>query len=296
MKVASLVLPLLALATGAFGQETPDLATEIAKVLKSKGVEVTESKGTVTAINVPDGSKLSDDAFGQITRLPHLKMLSVSNGLNDERLAQLAGLPQLEYLQTNLAQVSDEGIKPLTQLRQLKNLKFFHPGKAFSGAGLACLAELPNLQSLTVAGSLAFNDDGMTAVARLTGLREFRTWHAGGTDDGVKQLRALKNLKSLYLGQRLTYQLPACPSDATIGILAEMKALESLQLDEARLTLAALQQLRELPALKKLKLGGIDMPREDVERLRRELPQVQIEWMEPNETYQRRIRALFGSR
>ena len=78
---------------------------------------------------------------------------------------------------------------------------------------LVHLAELPNLQSLTVAGSLAFNDEGMAAVAKLTGLKEFRTWHAGGTDEGVKKLKALKNLKSLYRANvSPTSRLPVRPT------------------------------------------------------------------------------------
>ena len=269
---------------------------EIGKSLKAKGAEITEAKGVVTAITIQDGSKLTADDFQQIARLTNLKMLSLSGGLNDERLSQLTGLAKLESLQTNLAQVTDEGIKPLARLTNLKNLKFFHPGKSFSGAGLVHLAEMPNLERLTVAGSLAFNDDGMAAVAKLTGLKEFRTWHAGPTNEGVKKLKELKNLKSLYLGQRLTYKLPACPTDETIAVLAEFKSLESLQLDEARLTFTALQQLKQLPALKKLSLGGVDISKEEVERLRKELAQVKVEWTEPNEVYQKRIRALFGSR
>jgi hypothetical protein len=267
---------------------------EIGKLLKDKGVEVTESKSVVTAVTVRDGSKLTDADFAQIGRLVHLRTLDVNNGLNDARLALLQGLVALEYLQTNVADITDDGAKSLARLKSLRTLKFFHPGKSFSGAGLAHLAELPNLKQLTVAGSLAFNDDGMAAVAKLTGLQEFRTWHAGSTQEGVKKLKALTNLKSLYLGQRLTYKLPACPTDETVAILAEMKSLESLQLEEARLTFAALQSLKQLPALKKLTLGGIDMPKTDVERLRKELPGVKIEWTEPNETYMKRIRALFG--
>ena len=269
---------------------------EIAKLLKAKGAEVAESKSVVTNVTILDGSKFTDEDFRLITRLTDLKMLSLSNGLNDERLAQLTALTKLEYLQTNLAQITDDGVKPLARLKNLKNLKFFHPGKSFSGAGLVHLAEMPNLERLTVAGSLAFNDEGMAAVAKLTGLKEFRTWHAGATNEGVKKLKELKNLKSLYLGQRLTYKLPACPTDATIAILAEFKSLESLQLDEARLTFAALQQLKQLPALKKLTLGGIEIAKEEIERLKKELPQVRIEWTEPNEVYQKRIRALFGSK
>jgi hypothetical protein len=226
----------------------------------------------------------------------HLKSLSLSNGLNDDRLSQLTVLAKLEYLQTNLAQITDDGVKPLARLKNLRNLKFFHPGKSFSGEGLVHLAEMPNLERLTVAGSLAFNDDGMAAVAKLTRLKEFRTWHAGPTNEGVKKLKELKHLKSLYLGQRLTYKQPACPTDETIGILAEFKSLESIQLDEARLTFTALQQLKHLPALKKLTLGGIDISKDEVDRLKTELPQVKVEWTEPNEVYQKRIRALFGSR
>lgn len=270
--------------------------SEIGKMLKSKGAEVAESKGIVTAVTIQDGSKLTDEDFRQVTRLTNLKTLSLSNGLNDERLAQMTSLAKLEYLQTNLAQVTDDGIKPLAKLKSLRNLKFFHPGKSFSGAGLAHLAELPNLEQLTVAGSLAFNDQGMAAVAKLSGLKEFRTWHAGTTDDGVKKLRELKKLKSLNLGQRLTYNPPACPSDQTIALLIELKSLESLQLDEARLTFDALEQLKQLPALKKLTLGGIDIAKEDIEHLRKELPSVKIDWTPPNDVYQKRIRALFGSR
>jgi hypothetical protein len=208
----------------------------------------------------------------------------------------LAGLKELEYLQTNLAQITDDGVKPLARLTNLRNLKFFHPGKSFSGAGLAHLAELPHLERLTVAGSLSFNDDGMAAVGKLTRLQEFRTWHAGFTNEGVKKLKALTNLKSLYLGQRLTYTPPACPTDDTLSILAEFRSLEALQLDEARLSLPALQRLKQLPALKKLTLGGIDISPAEVERLKKELPEVKIEWTEPSDVYRKRIRALFDGK
>jgi hypothetical protein len=268
---------------------------EIGKLLKEKGVVVTEKKGIITAVAVKDGKKLSDADFEQIGRLTHLKSLDLNQCLTDERLAKLTALGELEYLQTNVALVTDDGLKPLAHLKSLRNLKFFHPGPSFSGAGLAHLTELPHLQSVTVAGSLAFNDEGMAAVATLSRLQEFRTWHAGQTQEGVKKLEKLTNLKALNLGQRLTYKPPACPSDETVAILADFKSLEVLQLGEARMTLAALQQLKALPALKKLTLDGIDMPKADVEKLQKELPRVKIEWTPPSETYQKRIRALVGT-
>jgi hypothetical protein len=291
MKTWRMVWALLALA-GPGAVSADDAA--IAKLLKAKGARVTEAKGVVTAVAISDGTQVMDADFQQLGKLVHLRTLDLNNCLNDQRLALLSGLVELEYLQTNLAQVTDDGLKPMTQLKGLRNVKFFHPGKAFSGAGLVHLADLPHLERLTVAGSFAFNDDGMAAVARLTRLQEFRMWHAGPTTKGIQYLKELKDLRSLHLGQRLTYKPPACPADETLAILAELKALESLQLDEARLSLAALQQLKRLPALKKLTLSGIDMPRADVDRLRTEWPQVKIEWTEPNETYKKRIRALFA--
>ena len=43
-------------------------------------------------------------------------------------------------------------------------------------------------------------------------------------------------------------------------------------------------------------LGGIDISREELDRLKQELPRVKIDWTEANETYQKRIRALFGEK
>jgi hypothetical protein len=293
MMIRPVLFTLLLSAIGSYPAYADD--AEIAEALKDKGVKVTAAKGVVTTVAIADGKKLTDEDFGRIAKFAHLKSLDVGSGLTDERLALLAGLAELEYLQTNLAQVTDDGLKPLAKCRNLRYLKFFHPGPSFSGAGLAHLADLPQLQSLTVAGSPAFNDDGMAAVARLKTLQEFRTWHASATNDGVKKLKELPNLKSLNLGQRLSYKPPACPTDDTLATLAELKSLEVLQLSETRLTYAALQRLKQLPALKKLILEGVDLSNEDLERLKKELPAVSITWKAPDERYLRRIRALLGA-
>jgi hypothetical protein len=271
-------------------------AADDAEELREKGVKVTESKGVATSAEVGDCSKWTDDDFKLLARLSRLKSLSFGPGLGDAHLPLLAGLGELESLQTNLAVITDEGVKGLAGFKALKIVKFFHPGKAFSGSGLAALAEMPSLERLTVAGSLAFNDDGMAAVGKLTRLKEFRTWHAGQTLEGVKKLKGLPNLKFLTLGQRLAYKPPTTVSDETLDVLAELKSLETLQLEEARLKVDALARLKQLPELKKLTLEGIDLSEADVERLRGELSKVEIKWTKPNEIYQKRIDALFGPR
>src|SRR5258708_38484224 len=181
---------------------------EIANHLRQLGAKFTEAKGVVGSVDAADCCKWTEDDFKQLGQRGHLKNLSMGAGLSDATLPLLEGLAELETLQTNLAAVSDHGVKGFAALKNLRTLKFFHPGKTFTGVGLAQLAELPRLSSLTVAGSLAFGDDRIGAAAELPHLREFRTWHAGSTLEGMKKLSVLKELKSLPLGQRLASAPP----------------------------------------------------------------------------------------
>lgn len=176
----------------------------------------------------------------------------------------------------------------------LRRVTFFHPGKAFTGQGLAALSTLPYLDNLTVAGSMGFSDSGMAAVAGLTRLQQFRTWHTGITVEGIKALRALKELKSLTLGQTLAMKPPAALNDEAVAAVSEISSLESLTLQEARLSLGALLRLKQLPGLKRLVLDGIDLPEADLAELRMQLPTVEIKWTAPSEAYKRRIDSLFG--
>jgi hypothetical protein len=263
------------------------------RALREKGAKVIESKGVAGNVEAGDVSRWSDEEFRVLGRLPGLKTLSFSAGLTDASLALLSGLPALESLQSNLGTYTDDGMRSLAPLRTLKILKLFHPPKTFTGTGLAHLAELPELERLTVAGSLQFGDEGMAAVAKLTRLKEFRTWHAGQTIEGVKALKEVKGLKSLTLGQRLAYKPPCTVSDEAMAVLAELGSLESLQLEEARLSFDALKELKRLPNLKTLTLQGIELPEADLERLRAEMPGAKVQWSKPTEAYQKRIAALF---
>jgi len=267
----------------------------VVQALRDKGAKVVVAKGAVTSVDAADVSAWTEADFRRLTTLAGLKNLSVGKGLNDAMLAILAGIPELDTLQTNEAGITDDGVQALARMTKLKVLKFFHPGKGFTGSGLSKLGGMPNLGSLTVAGSVAFADEGMAAVGRLTNLKEFRTWHAGQTIEGVKHLRELHNLKSLTLGQRLSYDPPTSLSNETLAILSELKSLESLRLEEARLNFDALVQLKQLPALKTLQLEGIEMPAADVERLKKELPGAAVQWTKPNDAYLKRIQKLFGS-
>ena len=265
----------------------------IAAALKSKGAEITETKGVVTGLSFRDCTKFTEEDFAQARQLSQLKQLSLGAGCNDKTLAALGALPELETLSTNRLDATDEGIRVLTACKKLKNFALFHPGKNFTGSGLAALAPMPALESLTVGGSSQFADAGMAAVATLKGLKGFRTWHTGVTLEGVRQLSALKNLTSLTLGQRLSYTPPTTLADDCLPVLAGLTSLESLSLTEARLSLPAVLQLKKLPKLKRLNLDGIDMPESDLAALKKELSTTDVRWTAPKDPEKKRIEALF---
>ena len=259
----------------------------VTATLTDLGAQVTHTDGVVTKVFFKDCSKLGDAEFRLIGQLKELKSLTLygqCKGLTDETLPHLVGLTKLEELGTDGIQVTDAGLAKLTALTNLRSLSFFHPSfgmKGFEGSGFSALKTLPKLERLTIAGT-PFNDKGMSAVAEIKQLRDFRTWHTYQSQAGNESLTKLPELKSLWLGQRLRRydggSNAASLDDATFNVLTKLKTLESLTLDEARLSLAALQQLKELPRLKKLELRRIDIPAADVETLRAALPSVAIDW------------------
>ncbi|MEW6305177.1 MAG: hypothetical protein AB1705_17005 [Verrucomicrobiota bacterium] len=261
--------------------------SSIATHLRSLGAEVTPATGAVTKVTFRDSSKLGDAEFrqiGQLTKLKSLTLYGKCEGLNDQTLPHLAGLKELEELATDSVQLSDAGLKHLTAFTNLRSASFFHISlrlKGFTGAGFAHLKPLARLERLTVAGT-PFNDEGMAAVAQLSQLKEFSTWHTYQTEAGNAQLTKLPNVRSLRLGQRLRRydggSNALSLTDESLATLATVKTLETLSLDEVRLTYAGLSRLKALPHLKKLVLARANVPPADVEKLRADLPKVTIDW------------------
>ncbi len=291
MKMLIVVLASVALASlhtpvrAAESKDTDDAS--VSARLSGLGAQVTQADGIVTKVFFKDCSKLGDAEFRLIGQLKNLKSLTLygeCKGLTDETLPHLSGLTKLEELSTDLIQVTDEGLAKLTVFSNLRSLAFFHPSygmKGFDGHGFAALKGMTKLERLTIAGT-PFDDRGMAAIAQITQLRDFRTWHTYQSQSGNESLTKLPDLKSLWLGQRLRRYDGASNAvsldDSTFDVLIRLKALESLTLDEARISLTALARLRELPRLKKLELRRIDIPAADIDALKAALPSVTIDW------------------
>jgi hypothetical protein len=274
------------------GATQADEATVIQR-LADKGAKITTANGA-HSVSVGDCSAWSESDYRALGSVPRVTGLSLGLGFSEASLPLLASLTDLELFATNGMQLTDEGVKSLTQFSKLRRLAFFHPSRTFTGRGLDQLAALKNLEELSIGGSFAVGDEALASISRIKTLKRLRLWHIGNTNEGVKQLQDLPALESLMLGQRLTYDPPACPNDDTVTSLLEMKRLKSLTLMETRLSFSSLARLKQLPDLLKLTLDGVELSNEDFERLKHLMPTVKIDLSKPSEIYQRRIDRLLG--
>jgi hypothetical protein len=257
------------------------------EAFRALGADVTEKDGAITKVTFKDCAKLGEPEYKKLGELKTLKSLTLYGGkktLTDATLPLLTGLTELEELNTEGTHLSDAGLARFAAFKNVKSMSFYHPSldlKGFDGSGFAALKDLPKLERLTIAGT-RFNDKGMEAVAQIKQLKDFRTWHTYQSQAGNAALEKLPRLRSLTLGQRLRHWDGSSNAlsldDATLDLLSRLATLESLSLDEARISLDALLKLKALPQLKKLSLQRIDIPAEDVEKLKAGLPGVKIDW------------------
>jgi hypothetical protein len=277
----------------------------ISEHLKRQGAQIDVVGGKTTRVFFQNSGRVGDKELQMIGELADLQKLVVfgkCNALNDKTLALLHPLVKLEELHTDSVQLSDAGLEGLVKFPGLRVATFYHiswGNKAFDGSGFAKLANMKSLRKLTVAGT-PFNDKGMEAVGQLQQLEEFRTWHTYQTQAGNEHLAKLTNLKTLYLGQRLRRydggSNALSLNDDTLPILARMKGLESLTLDEARFTHAGLLQLKASPRLKKLTLSRCELPQGDLEKVKKDLTPITVEWKPPTEKERETLKRLLDGK
>jgi hypothetical protein len=254
-----------------------------AEALRKLGAKVTETAGVITQVNVKCDAFTEAD-FRKLGSFTTIKDLTISGKtITDDTLALLTGLTELERLSSDGIQLTDAGYKHFAAFQKLKSISFFHPAfrsKEFTGSGLMHLKALPNLEKLTFAGSTA-GDIAMEAIGQITQLKEFRTWHTAQTEAGNAHLLKLTGLTGLRIGQRLPEwgkDSPVSFDESTLETISQLKALESLELTEARLSAKIIPQLQALPKLAKLKIETVDISAADVEAVKAALPNCKVDF------------------
>jgi hypothetical protein len=235
-----------------------------------------DADGHIVEVNMvyhetPDGRRYdnaradTDEALRAVSAFPRLKRLYLRDGqATDEGLWNLAGLRDLEVLFVwDAKQITDAGVGHLAGLHKLKDLHFSNG--QLGDASLAVFGRLPVLRHLSLQGN-SFSDDGLKHLA---GLKQLRSLWVGMnrrpfTDAGTRHLAGLTALEQLDLqGARL--------GDATVAALKNLKQLRTLLLDGAgrgsSITDASVEHLLGMTKLQQLGVQNTRLTEQGIRRL-----------------------------
>jgi Leucine-rich repeat (LRR) protein len=281
-----------------FAWSAPSMTPSSVESLVTKGVKVKRNAAKqVTEMWVQDQTTLTEADFRAIKKMRSLKTLFLrqpSRQLDDDMLSLLGPMPSVEYLYTNMATISDEGMQLLSKWKGLRRLTMIHWGwsegwkalpsaEQMPGKGLACLAALPNLTQLDIGGS-RIDDSALTAVGAIKSLEELRLFHAIAiTDAGVPALSVLPNLRSLQFGSPQV-------TDLALKHLSRFPNLTDIEVDETILSYAGgFRHLKALVKLKTITLKDVVSESADIAALQADHPDAKIVWTSPNETVRSKI-------
>lgn len=183
--------------------------------------------------------------------------------------------------------LSNESLADVAKLPELRVIRIDHnvpgPGSPtshdlYDGSGFVALAD-SKLEELKIGH--AFNDSGMAAVATIRGLKSLTVVHSRVTDQGVKALANHPNLEVFHISSQAR---PERVTDKCLPVFATLPKLRELGLHETFLTYEnGLKHLRDHKQLKKLSLKDSLVLPADLEKLKQDLPALVVETSTPAE-------------
>lgn len=206
----------------------------------------------------------------------------------DVHLANLQGLPDVEQLYVASPKVTDEGLKFVQHLKQLRTLNLNATG--VTDAGMTRLAHLACLRSLYLEET-GIADVGMAHLSRLPELRTLSLCGTRITDNGLQHVRKMTRLDVLDVPDtgvtadgllRLRLDIPDLDVSANCGeskyAREKLKQLEatlkpedgcvtSVRMETQRAVDEGLRLLWGLPGLKRLSLIGVTLTPEHITTL-----------------------------
>jgi Leucine Rich repeat len=194
------------------------------------------------------GHQATDLGLRHLKGLANLEDLYIwdSYDISDEGLKQLENLVELKNLHIDKSRVTDKGFLRLARMKQMDHLVLAH--HCFTDDGLAAIVEMRSLRWLDIGGTLEapskITDEGMAMVSQLKNLQLLGIGYSGVTDRGLEEIGKLDQLTDLDLtGCRI--------SDDGLQHIAGLKNLKWLHLGETDVTE---QGLKHLEGLRKLSL------------------------------------------
>jgi hypothetical protein len=279
------------------GQNTIPDQTEIAS-LQSKGIKIKlRADGLPVEVSIDGNVPMSLEDYRVIGRCSSLVRANLSAQqapLDDDAALAIGHLAQLEYLFSNGAEISDEGLKALAGLKSLKRLGFDHWGHKVAkngmlGAGLAYLAPLTNLQAIRL-GGCRIDSRACEGLAQVKSLEAIDFFHSLVRDEGIAALKDLPKLRILSLSPQFDPRI----TDKALIHVGEIVTLEEFNVSETWFTYAdGFIHLKKLKSLKKITLNQVVASDEDITKLKADHAAAEIKWTKPDEARCEKTKADF---
>ena len=164
-------------------------------------------------------------------------------GTTDSDLEVLSGLGDVRSLNLELTSVTDAGLQEVAGLKDLEALNL--RATRITVAGLPKLAVLRHLESLDLSDPPPLYRGEVLSIHEIRSKRRIKgldLFLPAVTDEGLKQLAALTNLRSLSLGDNPV-------TDAGLMELAALPRLQVLDLRRTKVTDKGLKHLKRFPHL-----------------------------------------------
>ncbi len=188
----------------------------------------------------PQKKTLPEDFFATLTALPEITDLGLENTIiaqSDWR--NISRFPRLEYLLLSHSNISDDGVKSVSQL--------------------------PELRGLSINDTQGITDAALSSIAQLTKLDDLKLGYTKVTDAGLQHLSQLSNLQILELqGVNVTSK--------GLEVLQRIPTLIDVSLDSSGADDRIFDQLSGLPNLKVIQLSGTGVTPDAIERFRASHP------------------------
>ena len=150
---------------------------------------------------------VTDRGLVYLKTMPSLRKLDIGKrnidrqnpAITDAGMVHLAQINSLEYLDLPNYGITDKGLAPISNLKNLKHLWVCGSDNSpLTDTALQHASKLRALEFLLIAGT-GFTDAGMDEIAKLTNLKELCLRGGSMTNKGLAKLKTLKSLERLSL-------------------------------------------------------------------------------------------------
>lgn len=209
--------------------------------------------GTVIAtFKTTAAPEMSDALLGSVANLPERReeieeILAGGSQVSDQGLKVLTALPNLRTLDVQGTKVTNEGVASIAKITSLESLRF--TGQQLKDDGAAELANMPNLRKLYI-DNVVLSPTGWAAIGRIPSLEVLHIGHSSISDAAMPLLCEAQNLKELML-----HHSPV--SDVGISYIGKLPNLQKLEIAACSIGGEGLLKAQTGSGLSQLKSLGV---------------------------------------